>query len=56
MNTGQCMKITACTVTINLWESKHDEHRSADKCVSEQQQIYSMNLAARQVTIVLGIS
>jgi len=50
------MKITACTVTISLWENQHDEHRFADKCVSEQQQMYSMNLAARQVTTVLGIS
>jgi len=49
------MKTTACTLTINLWESQH-EYRSADKCVSEQQQMYSMNLAARQVTVVLGIS
>jgi hypothetical protein len=50
------MKTTACTLTINLWESQHDEHRSADKCVSEQQQMYSMNLGARQVTVVLRIS
>jgi hypothetical protein len=49
------MKTTYYTPAISLMEKLQNEHRSADKCVSEQQQIYCIELA-KQGTIVLGIS